>query len=479
MMKRTKSDMIRSGSMFNTMIVLLFFSGNLAFAAEKDTPVRIELANDHSGISNLTINGTGSERNYIDCDGSLGELHLKYLDESINTRNYTPEILKHSPDDIQLQFCLPENLILKEEFKTKEGAIFWNIEFTNSGHHEIIIQDLSFPIPIGAVNEKSGLQAKDNLSAHRSINGDASFCYWIPFSGQGDILLMTLQDGTSFEYLTNKGQLEYFIHSSTSVDRINDTWRLPSTSNKLAPKGNRKYGFKFQLATSIDKVREAIYDEGGLDVRMIPGMTLPENLDALCAIRSKGGIGKLIAEHSSETKVSFLGKKEKDYHLFNFSFKKLGENMIKVNFGKGKVAYLDFFVTEPLETLIKKRADFITNKQQIRDTSKWYDGLYSIWDMKKSILLSPDNKELLPDYVVGGSDDPSNGKPLYVSEKNVVYPNTKEIEALEYYEKKFVWGGLQRKNDEYPYPYGIYGSENWHENRSGKIAGYNSGGWGK
>jgi hypothetical protein len=477
-MKNEISPVFSRGAIFCISLIILF-AGFSVKAAGNDSPVRMELAADHLGISNLTWKGSWGDRNYVDKGKSLGELNIKYSGKIINTKNYVPELLIQSQEDIQLLFHLPENVILKEEFRIKDGAVYWSIELANSGDRNIIIQDLFFPIPFGAIDEKSGLPAQDNLSTHNSINGDASFCYWIPFSGEGDVLLMTMQDGTSFEYLTSKGSSQYFIHSSTTVDRITDTWRLPSTSAKLAPKGNRKYGLKFQLAANIDKVREAIYDEGGLDVRIIPGMTLPDNLDALCAIRCKGDIGKLIAEYPSETKVYSVGKKEKDYHLYNFSFKKTGENLITVNFGKGKVAYLDFFITEPLETLIKKRADFITNKQQIRDTAKWYDGLYSVWDMKNSQLLSPDNKGPFPDFVVGGSDDPSNGKPLYVSEKNVVYPDRKEIKALEYYEKKFVWGGLQRTNEEYPYPYGIYGSENWHENRSGKVAGYNSGGWGK
>lgn len=79
--------------------------------------------------------------------------------------------------------------------------------------------------------------------------------------------------------------------------------------------------------------------------------------------------------------------------------------------------------------------------------------------------------------MVGGSDDPSNSKPVYVSEKNVIYPNKEEIASLEYYEENFVWGKLQRTDEEYPYPYGIYGSENWYQNRSGKYGGYEDGGF--
>ena len=100
--------------------------------------------------------------------------------------------------------------------------------------------------------------------------------------------------------------------------------------------------------------------------------------------------------------------------------------------------------------------------------------------MEKSELLSPDHLgDLREEFMVGGSDDPSNSKPVYVSEKNVIYPNKEEIASLEYYEENFVWGKLQRTDEEYPYPYGIYGSENWYQNRSGKYGGYEDGGSGK
>lgn len=85
-------------------------------------------------------------------------------------------------------------------------------------------------------------------------------------------------------------------------------------------------------------------------------------------------------------------------------------------------------------------------------------------------MLSPDHLgDLREEFMVGGSDDPSNSKPVYVSEKNVIYPDREEIASLEYYEENFVWGKLQRTDREYPYPYGIYGSENWYQNRSREI----------
>lgn len=110
--------------------------------------------------------------------------------------------------------------------------------------------------------------------------------------------------------------------------------------------------------------------------------------------------------------------------------------------------YLEFFVTEPLETLVKKRAAFIAAKQQIRDRAKWYDGLFSLWDMREQVLRSPENTGGLHPYMVGGSDDPTLCKATYIAAKNVHFPEQSEIDAVKYYLERFVWGGLQRTDGE-------------------------------
>src|SRR5947209_15229722 len=62
-------------------------------------------------------------------------------------------------------------------------------------------------------------------------------------------------------------------------------------------------------------------------------------------------------------------------------------------------------------------------------------------------------------------DDPGLCKAPYVAEKNVSFPDQKEIEGLEYYLEHFVWGKLQRTDKETPYPYGVYGTPNWYVDR--------------
>ena len=45
-----------------------------------------------------------------------------------------------------------------------------------------------------------------------------------------------------------------------------------------APDGRIKIGFRFQWAGSYDEIRDILYREGLFDVRVVPGMTVPEDL---------------------------------------------------------------------------------------------------------------------------------------------------------------------------------------------------------
>lgn len=459
--------------------LLTFIVYSNTFSQTSSIPVTLKLGTNKRSVTEFYWKGMYQDLNLMNYNRALGEVEVKYnnvkrriIDDGVGILN----VVSTKTDNIQLLFNLPGNLDLKETFKYVDGCMYWDLEFINKSSVEIVLQDLSVAFPFARLEGlEKGIPPQEILSPHSSITGNPSFCYWLPVRGDGNIMLMTMQGNTAFEFFESYFTRMY-MHSSTSVNRTTDSWRMPSTTGVLSAGETRKYGFKFQLVPNDDALRERIYEEGGLDVRVIPGMTIPNNVDAKCSFRTKEIIQSVSAQFPATTTITSLGKNG-NYYLYNIKLNTLGENTITVKYGNGKVGYFDFFVTEPTEILIKKRSKFITEKQQIKDPSKWYDGLYSLWNVEKDRCLSPDYVEGVQyPFFVGGSDDPSNGKPLYISEKNTVYPDQKEIAALEYYEKEFVWGGLQRTDKETPYPYGIYGIPNWYELRSGKLGGYNSGG---
>ncbi len=153
-------------------------------------------------------------------------------------------------------------------------------------------------------------------------------------------------------------------------------------------------------------------------------------------------------------------------------FSRLGENTLRVNYGNGLWTTLEFFVTEPLETVIQKRAAFLAGTQQHKDPSKWYVGVYSDWDQKNEILRSPEDRDGLSAWLTDANDDAGNARPAFLASKNVFLPNKTEIESLELYISRYLWGGMQMTDKE-KYPYAIYGIPNFRANRESADAGRN------
>jgi hypothetical protein len=365
------------------------------------------------------------------------------------------------------------DLAATENFRLDHGALLWTIEVCNQTGRPIEIGEFAVPLPFNTqyVRDKTETYTK-RLIRHSFIGGDGSYIFWMRTNGEGPFLVMTLEKDTAFEYFEAGPDRVFtaYIHSSLGQAELatrGGTWRLPATGRTLSAKGTpgdrARYGFKFRWAADYEAVRDVLYQEGGFDVNLAPGMTIPTDLTALFSLRTRNQIHRIIAEHPAETTVKDLGSRGRDIHVYQAKFSRLGENMLKVEYGEGRHLALEFFVTEPLETLIKKRARFLVTHEQWNDPKLWYAGLYSQWDMKHQVLRSPDDLDGLQSYAVA-CDDPALGKAPFLAAKNIFFPDQQEIDSLESYIRHYVWGGLQETEKEL-FPYAIYGIPNWKANR--------------
>lgn len=367
---------------------------------------------------------------------------------------------------------------IRSELRPEGEALLWRVAVRNGSNAPVEIGDLALPLPMNTDfvwdHEETFVR---RVFRHAFIAGHGSFLYWLPVKGTGSFLVLQPEAGTSLEFFTAE-RMDYafgrecfaaFVHSrATGEQQASGTWRQPHTRRVLQPGEEEEARFAFRWADSYDGVRELLFRNGGLDIHVAPGMVVPRDLSATLALRTRHKIQELAPEFPAETRIEPLPARGSDTRLYRVHFRRLGENRITVRYGDGLRAPLEFFVTEPLETLIRKRASFIAQRQQHRDPSKWYDGLYSLWDRREPegrSLLGPEHTGGQPPYCVSGSDDPSNGKSLLLSEKNVAFPDAAEVESLEYFVEHFVWGKQQRTDREKPYPYGIYGADSWRQNR--------------
>ncbi len=358
-------------------------------------------------------------------------------------------------------------------FRMEGKSLIWTIEVRNQTSEPIDIGDLGLVLPFNTdyVSDKTETYTK-RVIRHSFIGGDGSYIFLMRCNGIGPYLVVVPEKGTHLEYFDQEDDRNYtaYVHSAGRAEELSakgGTWRLPNTKAMLAPKGrpgdSLKYSFKFRWGSDYAAVRDVLYEEGGFDVNVVPGMTVPTDLPTMFSLRTKNRITEIVAEHPNATSIKLIDNDGIDTYIYSMKFSKLGENMLKVKYGNGQYLPLDFFVTEPLETLIKKRARFLMTHEQWNDSKLWYNSLYSQWDMKHQKLRSPDDLDGLQSYAVA-SDDPALGKAPYLAAKNVFFPDQGEITSVENYIQHFVWGGLQQTEKE-PYPYGIYGIPNWKVNR--------------
>lgn len=194
-----------------------------------------------------------------------------------------------------------------------------------------------------------------------------------------------MKDETSLEY-KEIGDY-YYIYSKTSVDRTNDTWRIPSTSKVILSNKSYTTGFNFSLVDSYNTIQDKLYDKGNIVARIVPGMVVSPEMNVRCVIASKQRIKLLEPEYPQQIQIVNKGKSN-GKSLFDFKFSRLGENTITIQYGKGKTCYLNFYVIEPLENIIKKGRHLLlpTNNIVIPQNGIMGCIVYGTWRMRNYFL---------------------------------------------------------------------------------------------
>ena len=373
---------------------------------------------------------------------------------------------------------------LRETWHFVNDEFQWEIAFKNQGDSSVTIADIELPLAMNQEYVKDTLTTyTQRVVRHGYCALDGSFYYWCRPNGIGPMLVMVPDAGTAIEYYTRdwtkersawEGPFSVFLHSAIKGEETPGVWKYPHTSLKLEAGEEKRYCFQLSWAKDHQNVRDVLYRLGGIDAVVVPGMTVSRDMTVKIALRSKEPIRTVSL--TKKGVVSPIGEKN-GYFLYELSFLETGENFVEIRFGEDRYTRLEFFLTHSISKLLKSRAKHLVKHQQYRG-AKWYNGLFSQWDMQTQQFITPDNQMGLYRYITGGADDPGLCKAPFLAEKNLIYPQAEEVEALEYYIDHFLWGGQQRTDQEEPRAYGIYGTDFWIEQRNAGM-GINNGGHGE
>lgn len=353
----------------------------------------------------------------------------------------------------------------------------WSLELINTTDSAVTITDLALPFPCNTKFDW-GVSASDKVLGHHFIGGNGSHLLFERCDGDGPMLLAYPVCHTAFEYYGMVGGNQNvkhafcaYIHSANARREAVEMGAKPrydATTATVAAKGKAVYNMEFCWAQDNNDARAKFVANGLVDVQVLPGMTVPCDHPVSLVIDTKWPDAALSYPCGKEiAPIKCDGTKR----WYSFGLTQLGENTLWIKDSRGYRMNLDFFVTEPVETLIRKRGRFIASHQH-NDDSLWYNGLLAEWNNETGALLGPDNYDHIKGWRIYEvtCDDPGLSKPAFLSGKLAEMPDDAEIAAMDRYVENFVWGGLQCTEEE-PYPYAIYGIPDWKTNRDSEDEG--------
>ena len=437
-------------------------------------PGRFAVGCDTLGITSLTCVGDTLPTDYVASGSRLGVVEVAWRQAGgawQRSHDATATIETARLVRIQRHGAA---LTVTSTLRIDGVVLRWEIAATNTATAPIEIGDLALPLPM-PTRFAAGQPEGTAVLKHSFVSGHGSHIFWMRKTSTAPHLALLPARDTPLEYwdTDESGIWRAYIHASAAMEAQEakgGRWRLPITALTLAPGETRRYAFAFHWAEDYAALRTLFADAGLIDVEAIPGLTIPGDLDARIALRSADAIEGIDAEYPDATHIERLPD-HAGYQHYRIRFDRLGENRLALRQAGGRVTWLEFFATEPVETLIAKRAAFIAGHRHT-DPAKWYRGLLAEWNMADGVVLGPDNYDRIKGWRIYEvtCDDPGLSKPAFLAGKNAEFAVQAEIDALDDYVEHFVWGGLQRTIGE-DWPFGLYGIPDWKTNRDSPDAG--------
>jgi hypothetical protein len=371
---------------------------------------------------------------------------------------------------------------LAMKYRSGEGhSLLWDVELHNVTDRTLELGDLGFPL---MVNDDLGEFYRDpetgqpfppdetehplrdpsdsfsvyleqypriqkqyheqKVVAHHYIGGHSSYVLIQRPLGDAPFLLLHAVQDTAFECVyrddSSFGEKVYWwdgpnilaIHSWATRNLRGwnkNPWINGHTSLVLQPGEKCACQLRFVFVESYDAIREELYKAGNLGIRVLPAMVVQEDTDAYVELRSKSDVDKI--DFLSDNITVKEKKRVDDKTLLTLTFKGRGQKSLKLHYA-GRWTNLHFYCIEDIAQLLKARARFIVEREfyeNPRDPYHRYHMFLPFDHRTGSTFLDSDEVS-----EVGGSDAEFGfSEPLFLAEKNVYYPSTKEVATLEAY----------------------------------------------
>ncbi len=348
------------------------------------------------------------------------------------------------------------------EYSKLSNGLQWRFSIKNEGDKQLEIGSLYMPASLNTYFGLHGSQRRTyckRVMMHNLVCRRGSYLFAEPLSSRPPFLVILPRFDEGFECMWHdrdelagcqpawEGLLNVGIHTLAEKEILGfDAWYNGHSSLMLAAGTEKSFAMDLLFVRSYDEINSTLVQEGMPALEPRPAMVVPMDMPAAFELKSR--IPFCIEAPAGVTLDKSRGGCEEESGGTGMSsthgirFANPGEHTLKVTTGRGESLY-HFLAIPPIEDLIKARGRFIATKQKYINPGSERNHAFLMWDAEDKTLVTD------PPYafLAGGSDEACLADPVFLSAKQIFFPEKDETEALEEYIEHFLFGKVQDRND--------------------------------
>lgn len=332
--------------------------------------------------------------------------------------------------------------------------VVWDLKLKNAGKVSLEIGELGFPMALNTLLEgfpktDRGAESlfKDRVHVHKFIGGAASYVFAQRLTAEPPGLLITPGNGTSWEFchhvpasLVNPYRWEgipvVYIHSRATIEREGwSEWFNGHTSRILEPGDLLEAQMRFFSASrdAVDGVFVTMAAARRPTMRIFPGSVAPAEVGI--AVEVAGATptrffasGNVDMDTDSDVEGGYCHIRPREPGPVTLSFEDTD----------GRVSHAHVLIIDPIQELINRRAEWIVANQIVdRSGSNLHGAFAPVWLESGLPMTDPE------DYAGPFGIESILADALFLAQKNTIYPDRKQIDALESFIDTFLRANIQ------------------------------------
>jgi hypothetical protein len=344
------------------------------------------------------------------------------------------------------------------EIREPIPQIAWDVTLTNKGRSQIEIGEVAFPFALNNLYEgfpktDKGIRTlyNDRVYIHKFIGGAASYLFAQRLNSESPGLLVFPGDETSWEFFTHvpaslntpyrwQGIPVVYIHSRAAVEREGwGGWATEHTSLILKPGDSKTFQTRFVPAERdrFDNVHQTLAICGQPAIKLLPGAVAPAEVGIAVEV---GGATPTHFEPSRAAEMETDSDEEGGFCFIRP--KEAGPVTLNFEDTKGRRSYTHLMFIEPIDVLIKKRAEWIVANQVHDEPETAFHRSILLANIRNTKRVTEADQYAGPFAVESGLSDA-----LFLAEKNTIFPDKGQIDILDCFIREFLRDDIQNPGD--------------------------------